>query len=186
MTMQQVTRRLPRRTMALTAIAALLVLSGCDQPERESPIVNQESPAMDIAALPDIEQATTEMVELIERIRAEVTRLVPASAPWEWSGEQTGTSCVQESTGQKGVQRYLRDLTSQHAFSDTEWDVVFPVIRQMASDAGMTDIAAPQNAPGNHDLRFTSEDGRTLMFGSREASVMSGTIGCRAREGEGA
>lgn len=186
MIMQQVTGRLLRRAMALTAIAALLILSGCDQPERESPIVNQESPAMDIASLPDIEQATTAMTDLMERIRAEVTRLVPASSPWEWSGDQTGTSCVQESTGQKGVQRYLRDLTSRHAFSDTEWGIVFPAVRQLANDAGLTDIAAPQNAPGNRDLRFSSEDGRTLMFGSREASVMSGTIGCRAREGEGA
>lgn len=184
--MQQFTGRLLRRTMVLPAVAALLVLSGCGQPERESPIVNQESPAMDITALPDIEQATTEMIDLIERIRTEVTRLVPASAPWEWVGEQTGTSCVQESTGQKGVSEYLRDLVSEHAFSDAEWDIVFPAVRQLAINAGLTDIAAPQNAPGSHDVRFTSADGRTLMFGSRQASVMSGTIGCRAREGEGA
>lgn len=186
MMMQQFTGRLHRSAMALTAVAVLLVLGGCGQPEPESPIVNQEAPAMDIADLPDIEQTTVAMTDLMERIRAEVTRLVPASAPWKWSGEQTGTSCVQESTGQKGVQRYLRDLTSQYAFSDAEWDIVFPVVRQMAGDAGLTDIAVPQDAPRNHDLRFTSEDGRTLMFGSREASVMSGTIGCRAREGEGA
>ena len=186
MIMQIFTGHLRRSAMALTAVAALLVFSGCDQPKPESSIVNRESPAMDIAALPDIEQTTTDLIDLIERIRAEVTRLVPASAPWEWTGEQTGTSCVQESTGQKGVSEYLRDLVSEHAFSDAEWDIVFPAVRQLATDAGLTDIAAPQNAPGNHDSRFTSVDGRTVMFGSREASVISGTVGCRAREGEGA
>jgi hypothetical protein len=175
----------PRR-LALVAVCTMLVISGCGQPDYESPIVNQEGPVIDIAQLPDIEQTTTEMIDLIERVRAEVTRLVPSSEPWEWTRDQQGTSCVQETTGQKGVKRYLRDLASQHAFSDSEWEMVFPAVRQLATEAGLTDIAAPQNEPGNHDMQFSSDDGRTLMFGSRKASVISGTIACRAREGEGA
>jgi hypothetical protein len=177
----------PRRVaVVLAAVTMLLMLSGCDRPDYESPVVNQEGPVIDIARLPDIDQTTAQMNDLIERIRAEVTRLVPASEPWTWSGDESGTSCVQESTGQKGVRRYLRDLESKHAFSDAEWDIVFPAVRQLATDAGLTDIVAPQNEPGNHDMRFSSGDGRTLMFGSRAASVISGTIGCRARAGEGA
>ena len=178
---------IPRRiAVVLTAVTSLLVFTGCERPDYESPIVNQEGPVIDIAQLPDIDKTTAQMNDLIERIRAEVTRLVPASEPWTWSGQESGNSCVQESTGQKGVSLFLRDLESGHAFSDAEWDVVFPAVRQLAADAGLTDIAAPQNAPGNHDMRFSSEDGRTLMFGSREASVISGTIKCRARAGEGA
>ena len=163
----------------------MLMVSGCGRPDYESPIINEDVPVIDIAQLPDIEQTTTEMLDLIERVRLEVTRLVPASAPWEWNRDQTGTGCVQEKTGRKGVTRNLRNLVSKHSFSDAEWNIVFPAVRQLATEAGLTDIAAPQNAPGNHDVRFSSDDGRTLMFGSRVASLITGRIACRAREGEG-
>jgi hypothetical protein len=177
--------RLSRATVALAALTTLLMVSGCGRGEPESAIINEDVPVIDIAQLPDIEQTTTQMLDLIERVRAEVTRLVPASAPWEWNRDQTGTSCVQEKTGRKGVSRYLRNLVSKHSFSDAEWELVFPAVRQLATEAGLTDIAAPQNQPGNHDMRFSSDDGRTLMFGSRVASVITGKIVCRQPAGAG-
>jgi hypothetical protein len=165
--------------LVLVAVCTMLAISGCGRPDYESPIINEDVPVIDIAQLPDIEQTTTEMIDLIERVRREVTRLVPAAEPWEWTDDQTGSSCVQEETGQKGVRRYLRNLVSDHAFSDVEWEIVFPAVRQLAAGAGLTDIAAPQNKPGNHDMRFSSDDGRTLIFGSRVASVITGRIACR-------
>jgi predicted LppA-like lipoprotein len=68
---------------------------------------------------------------------------------------------------------------SKHSFSDPEWELVFPAVRQLAAEAGLTDIAARQDKPGNRDMRFTSDDGRMLMFGSRVASVVTGKIACR-------
>jgi len=173
------TNRLARVSGATVALAVLMVATGCDRPEPESPIVNQGGPVIDIAQLPDIEQTTTQMVDLMERVSREVTRLVPAAEPWEWNRDQQGFSCKQESTGREGVKRYLRNLNSQHGLTDAEWDLVFPAVRQLASEAGLSEIAAPQNQPGSHDVRITSDDGRTLMFGSREATVISADIACR-------
>ena len=161
------------------ALAALLLATGCDRPDYESPVVNQEGPVIDIAALPDIEQTTTEMVDLMERVSREVTRLVPAAEPWEWTRDQQGFSCTQESTGRTGVKRYLRNLSADYALTDAEWEVVFPAVRQLAGAAGLTEIAAPQDQPGNHDIRISSDDGRTLTFGSRKATVISADIACR-------
>jgi len=171
--------RLARLSGVTVALAVLLAVCGCDRPDYESPVVNQGGPVIDIAQLPDIEQTTTQMVDLMERVSREVTRLVPAAEPWEWTRDQQGFGCKQESTGQDGVKRYLRSLTSQHALTDSEWDRVFPAVRQLASDAGLTEIAAPQNQPGNHDMRITSDDGRTLLFGSRKATLISADIACR-------
>lgn len=179
--MPMVTSRRCRAAVALAVLTTLLMISGCG--ETESPILNEDVPVMDIAQLPDIEQTTTQMLDLIDRVRLEVTRLVPASAPWEWQGDQMGTGCVREETGRKGVSRYLRSLVSEHSFSDPEWERVFSAVRQLATEAGLTDIAAPQNQPGNHDMRLSSDDGRTLMFGSRVASVITGTIACRRSAG---
>jgi hypothetical protein len=174
---------LARLSRVIVALAALLLATGCDRPDYESPIVNEGGPVIDIAQLPDIEQTTTEMIDLMERVSREVTRLVPAAEPWEWNRDQQGFSCKQESTGQDGVKRYLRSLTSQHALTEPEWQLVFPAVRQLASDAGLTEIAAPQDKPGNHDMRISSDDGRTLMFGSREATLITGDIACRRSAG---
>ena len=122
------------------------------------------------------------MLNLIERVRTEVTQLVPAAEPWEWTGDQQGFGCEQEGTGRAGVSRYLRSLVSKHSFTDPEWELVFPAVRRLAGDVGLTDISAPQSS---HDVRFSSDDGRNLMFGSRVASLITGRIACRAREGEG-
>lgn len=164
---------------ATAIVAALLLIGGCAQAAYDSPIVNQDGPVIDIATLPDIEQATTETLDLIERIRTEVTRLVPAAAPWKWYRQQSGHSCVQEETGRKGVSRILRSLVSEHSFTDREWELVLPAVRQLADEAGLTGVTAPQNGPGSRDMRFSSDDGRTLMFGSRGASVITGRIACR-------
>ena len=163
----------------ILALAIVLLVSGCERPDYDSPIVDQGGPVVDIAKLPDIEQTTAQMTDLMERISREVGRLVPASQPWRWHRDQQGFGCTQDSTGHRGVKRYLRNLVSDHGFSDAEWEIVFPVVRDMAFEAGLTEIAAPQNAPGNHDMRFSSDDGRVLMFGSRKASSMAGTIACR-------
>ena len=179
MTMPTLPARISRATAALVALTILLLVSGCERPDYESPIINEDVPVIDIAQLPDIEQTTTEMIDLIERVRREVTRLVSATEPWEWTREQSGTSCEQDTSGRKGVRRYLRSLVSQHAFSDAEWESVFPAVRQLAAEAGLTDIVAPQNKSGSHDMRFSSDDGRTLMFGSREATLITGRIACR-------
>jgi hypothetical protein len=169
----------------LAVLATALTASSCGGGERESPIINEDVPVIDIAQLPDIEATTTQMLDLIEQVRRELVRLVPATEPWEWTRDQMGTSCVQEGTGQKGVSRDLRNLVSQHAFSDPEWELVFPAVRQLAADAGLSGVGAPQNTPGNHDVRFSSDDGRTLVFGSRKATVITGKIACRLSAGPG-
>lgn len=177
--------RVNRAAVVLAVLTTVLMASGCGSPDRESPIINEDVPVVDIAQLPDIEQTTTQMLDLIERVRQEVTRLVPATEPWEWTRDQQGFSCVQEKTGREGVGRDLRNLVSQYAFSDPEWELVFPAVRQLAAEAGLNNIAAPQNSPGNHDARFSSDDGRTLVFGSRKAVVMTAKIACRLSEGPG-
>ena len=133
----------------------------------------------DIADLPDIDQTRAQMLELIERVRAEVSRLVPASAPWQWHREESTSGCVQQGTGRKGVTLYFAKLYSPLSFTDEQWELAFPAVQRLAAEAGLTSNAAMGNSSGNHDVRFSSDDGRTLVFGSAEASLITGTIACR-------
>ena len=134
---------------------------------------------MDIADLPDIDETRTQMLALIERVRAEVVRLAPATEPWEWNRDESNAGCVQQGTGRKGTALYLRNLVSAHGLTDAEWDRVFPEVKRIAADHGLTG----QWAPHGHDVRFISDDGRELSFGTAEATVISGTITCRRPSG---
>lgn len=170
------------RALAAVLAVGAIVMAGCDgggggEQKYDSPIINEDVPAMDIADLPDIEVTRTQMLDLIERVRTEVTRLVPASAPWEWRREEMRGSC--DNDGRQGVSLYFAKLTSPRSFTDEEWNLALPAVQRLAGEAGLTGSTAMQDSAQAHDVRFNSDDGRTLVFGSIEASLISGSIACR-------
>lgn len=174
-----------RRARWTAAPLAALLLAACGGGESgyESPILNQEVPKIDIAKLPDIEETRAQMIGLVDRIRAEVARLVPESDPWTQSYEESRDNCAQQGTGQQGTALYLAKWTSPLSMSDAQWGLAFPAVQRMAADAGLSSVTAMADASRNHDVRFSSEDGRTLVFGSREASLLTGSIACRRAAG---
>lgn len=175
-------RRIQRVLAALLAVPAIAV-AGCSDggstAEPQSPITNEDVPEMDIANLPDIEATRTQMLDLIERVRAEVTRLVPASAPWETKYEETREGCKRD--GKQGVTLYFAKLVSPRRFTPEEWAVALPAVQRLAAEAGLTESNAMQDTGQDHDIRFNSADGRELVFGSMEASLITGSIACRMR-----
>ena len=187
------TTRVAGRFLAAVVAVAALVLAGCDSgggdssgsdDKYDSPIINEDVPKMDIANLPDIDATRAQMLDLIERVRAEVSRLVPASAPWVWRHEEVTDGC--ERDGRQGVTLYFAKLTSPHSFTDEEWKVALPAVQKLAAEAGLEGGTAMQESSGAHDMRFTSGDGRELVFGSIEASLITGSIACRLPAGGGA
>jgi hypothetical protein len=176
------TARCARWTFAPLA-ALLLAACGGGDSGYESPILNQEVPEIDIAQLPDIEQTRSQMVDLVDRVRAEVTRLVPESAPWAQSYEESRENCSRPGTEGQGTALYLAKWTSQLSMTDAQWSLVFPAVQRMAAGAGLSSVTAMADSSHNHDVRFSSDDGRTLVFGSKEASLLSGNIACRRPAG---
>jgi hypothetical protein len=178
----------------LTAIAlGTLALAGCDSggssgtgsdAHYDSPIINEDIPTMDISKLPDIDATRAQMLDLIEEVHTEVTRLVPASAPWTWRHTETREGC--DRNGVQGVTLYFAKLTSSHSFTDEEWKLALPAVERLAAEAGLTNGSAMQNSSGAHDVSITSDDGRELRFGSLEASLITGTIACRLPTGQSA
>ncbi|KUI35158.1 hypothetical protein AU195_09670 [Mycobacterium sp. IS-1496] len=176
------TARCARWTVA--PLAALLLTACGGGSGDESPMATQEVPKIDIAQLPDIEQTRTQMTELVDRVRAEVARLVPGSEPWTQSYDESRENCTQQGTGKKGTALYLAKWTSQLSMTDAQWSLVFPAVQRLAADAGLSTVTAMADSSRNHDVRFSSDDGRTLVFGSKEASLLTGNIACRRSAGD--
>ncbi|MGV0838539.1 LppA family lipoprotein [Mycolicibacterium thermoresistibile] len=168
-----------RHTVACLAVAMFAAGCGGDDGGYDSPLLNEDVPVVDIADLPDIEQTKVQMLDLIERVRAEVVRIVPESEPWRQAYEERRSGCTQESTGRKGVMIHLAKFGSSISFSDEQWTLVYPAVQRLAAEAGLTEVSAMANSSRNHDIRFSSTDGRTLVFGSKEASLLTGSIACR-------
>jgi hypothetical protein len=177
------TSRTHRAVVALLAAVTMLTAGctgdGSGTADSQSPITNEDVPAMDIANLPDIEATRAQMLDLIERVRAEVVRLVPASAPWETKYEESSEGCKRD--GKQGVTVYFAKLVSPRRFTPEEWAVALPAVQRLAADAGLTETNAMQDTGEDHDIRFNSADGRELVFGSMEASLITGSIACRMR-----
>ena len=166
--------------VVVVVLAALFAIGcGGDDGGYDSPLLNEDVPVVDIADLPDIEQTKVQMLDLIERVRAEVVRLVPESEPWGWNRDESRIGCTQEATGRKGVLLYTPNLVSDISFNDEQWGLVHPAVQRLAAEAGLTEARVFANSTGNREVRFHSGDGRTLVFGSKEASLISATIGCR-------
>lgn len=169
----------------LVATAAVLALCSCAG-SSQSPTIDEDIAVVDIAELPDIDETRARMTELIERAGSEVSLLVPDAAPWEWRGEVTTAPCTQAATGSKGSAAYLPRFVSQSRLTDAQWQQVLPVVQSLADSAGLTRMSPPQGDGASRDVRFTSEDGRELVFLSRATTVLSATIVCRRHStGEG-
>lgn len=166
--------------VAVAAAVAVVVLAACgDDGGYESPIVNEEAPVMDIASLPDIEQTRNQMVALLERMRAEITRLVPRSPAWIGGDEEMRGNCTYNGSVEPGTRLYLAMWTTSISLTDAEWDLVFPAVQRLAAEAGLTEVEAKVDATYNHDVEIRSNDGRTLRIGSKEATLLTGQIDCR-------
>ena len=130
---------------------------------------------MDLNQLPTLKETIPPMLALMDAVRHELSRQVPATLPWRWVDEFSSGGCEEG-----GTRLYFPGYYSDHAFSEEQWAQVLPAVTALAADAGLTGSSVgPMEKPGNHDVSFTSGDGRKLRFGSRYATLVTAYVGCR-------
>jgi hypothetical protein len=172
----------------LALLLTVLVAAGCGGggADAESPSATEEAPVTAISNLPDVEQTRAQMLSLIGRVRDELIRLVPESAPWQWNRDESWSDCTQEASGEKGLSVSTQNMISDVSFDDAQWAQVLSAVQRVAAEAGLTEVSPMVDSSRNHDVQISSEDGRTLRIGSKEASLIKGYIGCRRPAGGGA
>lgn len=173
--MNRPARHTARRVVA-AALAGATLLTGCQHNPMtgtDSTTTSEDAATMNLSELPTLKETKTQMLALIVETQREIVRQVPASAPWRWTGRFSTTTC----TGGMGL--FFPNLYSDHALTDDEWARAFPAVRAVAERAGLSGVGGMQNSSGNHDMSITGDDGRELRFGSRDATVLSASVGCR-------
>ncbi|WP_197507580.1 LppA family lipoprotein [Mycobacterium sp. ACS4331] len=168
------------RTVLATG-TALAVLTACGEPE--SPILNKDAIPMNLRTLPTLKQTQNQMLDLIEAVRVRIAAEAPQAGAWHWADGWSGSGCTDDA-GDSGIALYFPDLTAKYGLSTAEWDRVLPAVTALAAEAGLTEVAMPQNSETNHDARFTSGDGRELLVGSSVATVITARISCRREAGD--
>lgn len=165
-----------RGLRALCHVAAVVaVLTAC---ATHSPNDNEDASPMDINDLPNLRQTQTELLALIEGARLLITGAAPSATHWRWSDRYGAGSC-HDDAGNKGIMLFFPDLYTEHGLTPQEWDRAIADITELAADAGLTEVATPGDTDTNHDARFYSDDGRELMVGSLENTVISARVTCR-------
>jgi Lipoprotein confined to pathogenic Mycobacterium len=172
-------RRIPRSL--LSTLIAITALAACAEPS--TPTLNTEVSRVDIASLPTVRETQTQMLDLIEKVRIAVSSAVPETSPWRWT-DAWDTSTCPGAPDNGGVVLYFPNLVSQRPLTDTEWATVFVTVKDVAAAAGLTEVAMPQNGPGNHEARLDSTDGRQLVFGTRVTTLITARVSCRRTAGE--
>ena len=162
-----------RHTVAAILTVAV-TLTACQHDISSEPATPAKDTAtMNLSELPTLKETQMQMLELLDAAQREIVREVPATAPWRWNRDWMTIQCV------AGLGLYFPNLISAHALTDDEWARIFPLVTGLAERAGLSGADTMQNASGNHDVRIGSADGRELMVGSRDATVLTATISCR-------
>ncbi len=172
-------RRCALLALSLTVVAA--VATGCE--DSPAPMIDEDVTEMDLSALPTLKQTKAQMLDLIDQVQAAVAAEVPATAPWRWVDEWDTGGCPDQPAAD-GIMLLFPNLVTERALTDPEWNLLFPTFQRLASATGLTETAVPQDSAGNHDARFSSSDGRTLVVISATAIVLSATVSCRREGGE--
>ncbi|BBY55280.1 hypothetical protein H7J07_08920 [Mycobacterium koreense] len=135
---------------------------------------------VDAEGLPSITETKAQMLALIDEVQVAVSAVVPATRPWRWKDHWGSGTCLGDKPfGDDGVSLNFPNLVSGYSLSEAQWDLVFPRVRDIAVAAGLTEGWSPNDAAGSHDVRFSSPDGRQLIFVARVATLISARISCR-------
>ncbi|MGB3602688.1 MAG: LppA family lipoprotein [Gordonia sp. (in: high G+C Gram-positive bacteria)] len=126
----------------------------------------------------------------VEEIGRIVAKHAPEMTAFRWSTTEGRRG------GLAGCGDLLKDKQFNGAFPSTGSyysDSPIPDLAWPAALAEVTDLLAreysavpdfaPQNSPGNYDVRFASPDGFTFAFGSKVATSVDGAGPCRRKAG---
>lgn len=167
------------KLLGVASLATVSVILGCERTESVENMQRQTAEAeVKLRAWPSLEDTERLLNETMQRITGAATAVVP-HLQWEPVGERSQNSCAYEyeDTGSRWV-------SPPHAVSDVpipdaEWPRVLQAARDIAREAGITEMQVLSNVPGNRNVRLYGDNGNAITIGYLNAAVVWAETGCR-------
>ncbi|MBJ8339218.1 hypothetical protein JGU71_09990 [Antrihabitans sp. YC3-6] len=164
----------------LVVALAATVIAGCEG--AESVEDNKQSQTTEaeakLRAWPSLEETERLVNDTVRGIAEAATALVP-SLIWRPNRERSQYSCAYEyeDTGSRWVS--TPHTVSDVPIPDGEWPRVLQAARDIAREAGITEVQVLSDMPGNRNVRLYGHNGNAITIGYLKASVISAETGCR-------
>ncbi|MFH5208790.1 LppA family lipoprotein [Antrihabitans spumae] len=134
----------------------------------------------ELRSQPSLEETEQQMNDIVLQITEAATAIVPTMS-WATNNnrERSQGTCGQEYRDTGGLTVFLPQMGADQAIPEKSWPQVLQSAREIARQAGITEIQVFADAPGNRDVRLYGENGNAIMIGYLTASVISARTGCR-------
>jgi hypothetical protein len=167
--------------LAVLVCASALICAACGsgtEPKDDS-VGNQEQFAT-LLQRPDIEQAQSNYLSLLEKIRAE---LVARHGLTPWRPDEdgpSGSACGADfpDVGADGEVRRYSSGISPGNIPDEKWGSAVATVAELAGAAGFGAPGIVVDRPGDHEVSLRDSYGAELLFGTAKNTTLSVSTGC--------
>lgn len=127
---------------------------------------------------PSLEDTEQHLHDTVQRIIAAINDVTPG-LKWHSQGDRDQGPCGGEYSNTDGQDVYLPHMVSDTPIPDANWPRALQAARNVAREAGITEIDVFKDQPGDHEVNLYGSNGNTIQFGSVQAVALFGGTGCR-------
>lgn len=158
-------------------LAAVVVAGGCEGSDSvdENRVLAKIAELRSMPSFEDTEQLVNAAVQ---RVAEAASVIVPALRWYEFANRNQGL-CGGEFSGTGGLNAFVAHMGADGAVPDAQWPLVLQAARDIATQAGMTQLQVLADEPGNRNIRLYSDDGNAINIGYMKNTLVTGETGCR-------
>lgn len=162
----------------VAVLAVVVVIGGCDGSESVNDEERIRTKIAELRSQPSLEETEGLLNEAVRQIREAATGIV-GTLRWEQVHERNQGVCGHTYRDTGGLNVYLPHIGADRPVPEEDWPRVLQAAREIARQAGITEMQVLADTPGNRNVRLHGDNGNAITIGYRTATALSGRTGCR-------
>ncbi|MFH5208789.1 LppA family lipoprotein [Antrihabitans spumae] len=132
----------------------------------------------ELRSQPSLEETERLLNDTVGQITDAATGIV-GTLRWEQVQVRNQGLCGHDYRDTGGLDVFLPHIRADRPVPEENWSQVLEAAREIARQAGITEMQIFSDVPGNREVRMYGENGNAITIGYRGATVISGRTGCR-------
>lgn len=132
----------------------------------------------ELRSQPSLEETERLLNDTVGQIADAATGIVE-TLRWEQLRERSEGTCGHDYRDTGGLKVFMPNIRADQPVPEKDWPRVLKVARDIARQAGITEMQVLSDVPGNRNVWLYGENGNAITIGYRGATVVSGRTGCR-------